>query len=156
MNNPILDNDLLLTAAEKGDLSTMQQLIAAGANINLKNSFDENLIFLACKSGHLETVKFLLAHGADPSQGNSGNQDAMHAACIKGNLAIVQELIKHGANVRQLSSARKLPISWAFRYGHSDIIKYFFENNLIEKEDFQYFRLLGADKDNIKILLVVN
>jgi ankyrin repeat protein len=129
------DADVLLEAAEKGDLNTVENLLATGVDINTKNSFAETPLFLASRHGCLEVVLFLLDHNADVHVLNTGKQSALHAACIGGHAAVVEKLITAGADPMQQTLSRKKPLSFALKYGHLDVIKYFVSHNLLENKD---------------------
>ena len=59
-------NTLLSEAAAGGSVSTIELLLAWGADPNLPGEFGRTPIWRACFLGHAAAVKSLLEHGADP------------------------------------------------------------------------------------------
>jgi ankyrin repeat protein len=57
---------MLYIAAERGDPEILQQLIAAGANVNARSRDRGPALEIAVKEKRLEAVRVLLAAGADP------------------------------------------------------------------------------------------
>ncbi|HUQ90805.1 MAG TPA: ankyrin repeat domain-containing protein [Bryobacteraceae bacterium] len=57
-------NEDLLSAARKGDLSTVQALIQKGADVEAKTAYGQTPLFLASMNGHTPVVAFLLEKGA--------------------------------------------------------------------------------------------
>ena len=58
-------SDNLHSAAEKGNIAKMQQLLAAGANIEEKDGNDRTPLHIAARDGQAEAARLLLGKGAD-------------------------------------------------------------------------------------------
>jgi ankyrin repeat protein len=133
------DVRLLIKALETNDIFAVKNYLFLGFNVNTTNSFHENLLLLACRYGHAELFDFLLAKGANVHQLNSGNQSALHMACIGGSVSIVEKLLELGldpkpAPTKKNHLERAFPFSLAFKYQHFDIVKLFFDKNLVDEE----------------------
>ena len=107
-------NKALLEAVKIGNLTIVQELLKAGANVYAKNPEHEKetLIHLAIKNGDISVVKELLNHGSkdDLLQMDFKGGDAdtpLHYACKYKNLEMVKLLLANGAsrNVEMISSA---------------------------------------------------
>ena len=59
-------NEELLTAARKGDVAAVTQLLEKGAAIETKTAYGQTPLYLAAMSGHDDLVRFLLEKGASP------------------------------------------------------------------------------------------
>jgi len=59
-------DDILLEAAENGDLIEVQTALENGANPNAKDNDGWTPLHWAAQDGHVEIVKILLERGADP------------------------------------------------------------------------------------------
>jgi ankyrin repeat protein len=71
----------LMHAANHGYAKMVQTLIAAGANVNAKDSFGATALMEAALYGHLEVVELLLQAGADTkAQTNAGDKASDYAA----------------------------------------------------------------------------
>ena len=56
-----------MTAADKGERATVEQLLAAGAELNLRTKKGNTALMMAAYGGHSSVVEQLLAAGADPN-----------------------------------------------------------------------------------------
>ena len=91
-------NKALTTAAEKGALKEVQELINKGAYINTQDPWSgATALMMASKKGHLEVVKHLVEKGADINQVSRYEQTALIEASENGYLEIVKFLKKAGA-----------------------------------------------------------
>jgi len=90
-------NYRLRWAAEKGDLSKLQPLIAQGADINSRDSRNRTALLLAVQNRHADIVKALLENGADPSLADLKGNTPLKAALRSGQTEIVETLRQHGA-----------------------------------------------------------
>jgi len=118
-----------LTAAEAGDTREVQDWIARGGSIDLRNKADETALMLAAHRGHLEVVKILLDHGADVNarqqNGSTALTDIVSHACSMASMLmgygmeeqrlvlLVRVLVDAGADVQSALPYvdRKLQIS---------------------------------------------
>ena len=57
-------NELLLAAAESGDIKSVKRLLAAGANINAQDEAGFTVLVTAIAGAHTELVKYLVNQGA--------------------------------------------------------------------------------------------
>lgn len=100
----------LYTAAARGDVQAVKELIDNGANVN--ESFgpaSSNPLSVASSVGHSDIVRLLLDKGAHLEQ-TSGNMGwtALSDAAYHGNVAIVNLLLDKGANAsRAIAGLRK-------------------------------------------------
>jgi ankyrin repeat protein len=83
----------LVFAARNGNISMIQELLTAGANVHTQNDLP---LGLAAKNGHFEAVELLLINGADVH----GDDDyALRHAATNGHDDIVKLLLMNKANV---------------------------------------------------------
>jgi len=82
----------LHSAAEKGDLRAVQQHVAAGTDLNAKNTSGWTALHLAAMNGKMPIVEALLAGGADDSVTGPQGKTALDVAREKGQTAIAQHL----------------------------------------------------------------
>ena len=55
----------LHAAAFKGSVEIASQLVQAGAEINVRNSWEETPLIEAARAGQLQMMHYLVTHGAD-------------------------------------------------------------------------------------------
>jgi ankyrin repeat protein len=88
----------LMYAAAVSSVAMMRQLIAAGADVNAKNSLDATAL-LWC-TNNLEKVKLLTEKGADVNaRSKRGRTPLLIAAAHDGNRTVVELLLKNGADL---------------------------------------------------------
>jgi serine/threonine-protein phosphatase 6 regulatory ankyrin repeat subunit B len=97
-------DEALIQAAAKGDLKTVQERIAAGADVNAAARKNAPAIFSAVDSGKVEVVQALIAAGADVNcialPGGMGLVTSPLCRAIEYNQQeIAQCLIKAGADI---------------------------------------------------------
>ena len=116
---------LLMYAAHKGNLTFVNLLIEAGADVNAQTGTNENdgtaLIF-AAQSQAPECLKSLIAAGADLNkQGRNGNTTLVEAIEANDDQC-VELLIKSGADVNIKKGFKVAALFSAVEKGHSHYI----------------------------------
>ena len=99
----------------------VEQLIAAGADVNAASSQDVRPLTLAILNRSTALVTVLLDAGADP---NRGKETAMMTAAHSGHQEIMALLIAHGGNANASEGLRgQTALMWAAAEGHPDVVK---------------------------------
>src|SRR5215510_9927562 len=93
----IARSDSLYQASSTGDIEQVRQLIAEGAEVNLKYRCDAPL-HAAAAAGQLEVVKLLIDAGADVNAYGCFGMP-LHAAMATGQVEIARLLVSAGADV---------------------------------------------------------
>ena len=89
-------------SARKGDIDSMQMLLAKGADVNLQDNNGITSLMWAAIYGQKKIVKVLLKKGADVNAFNHAGETALTWATLVGNSEIVEILKQYGA--KELSS----------------------------------------------------
>jgi len=92
-------NARLIEAANDGVLSSVENELQAGANVNFKGDYDDTALNKAAENGHKEVVMRLLEAGADINNKGSADKTPLVNAVVGGHPDIVQLLIDRGALV---------------------------------------------------------
>jgi len=91
----LCDEEMLWTAAEDGDLSTVLQCIASGVDLN---AFDESdkytAVLVAAEAGHAKVVESLHAAGALVDCRDAFGRTPLYAASVAGHKHIVSYLLE--------------------------------------------------------------
>ncbi|WP_264330602.1 ankyrin repeat domain-containing protein [Wolbachia endosymbiont (group B) of Erebia ligea] len=91
----VYDNDnLLINAARKGDLSKVEELLREGSNINAKNDGGYTSLHLAARYSHSNVVEKLLDKGADINAENNDGLTPLELAKKYDKLEVVSLLRK--------------------------------------------------------------
>jgi hypothetical protein len=88
---------LLMTAAAKGRVSRVKDLLARGAEVNDKDNAGQTALMRAAAGGHTVIVKLLLNRGAEVNERDHEGQTAWIRAKAKDHLSIVALLEDAGA-----------------------------------------------------------
>ncbi|XP_051998907.1 BRCA1-associated RING domain protein 1 [Xyrauchen texanus] len=100
-------------AAIKGDLEEVRNLLALGADPNLKDNAGWTPLHEACNLGHLAVVEELLQHGALLNTPGYQNDSPLHDAVRNGHLAVVRLLVERGASQSVLNMFGLRPVDYA-------------------------------------------
>jgi ankyrin repeat protein len=92
----------LYEAAESGEISDIESLLNAGANINCVLAADGSPLIGAARKGQLATVRFLLERGADPNMPVPGDGNPLIMAAREGHAAVVALLLGRGARIDEV------------------------------------------------------
>ena len=88
-------------ASEEGNIETIKQHLAAGTDVNAKESFFQSTpLHRACLFGRKEVVKMLLANGADVNAKDEDMMTALSYATTGEDKEIVELLLDKGANLK--------------------------------------------------------
>jgi ankyrin repeat protein len=86
-------------AASRGDVATLERLLAAGTDINARDAHGQTALMLAALEGHERTVAFLADRGASLDQTAEYHLTALMLAVIRGHRWVAQSLVNAGADV---------------------------------------------------------
>jgi ankyrin repeat protein len=90
----------LMIAARTGKAAAVKRLVAAGADINAKESVrGQTALMWAAAEDNLEATSMLLEAGASANVRTPAGFTALHFAVRAGNIPVVKELVAHGAKV---------------------------------------------------------
>jgi hypothetical protein len=90
--------EALRKAASAGDLAKVQELLAAGVDVNAANGYGGTALAFACDRGHAAVVDLLLARGADANVADTYyHATPLVWAVDKGHAEIVRSLLAKGA-----------------------------------------------------------
>jgi ankyrin repeat protein len=109
----LVEDQPLWQAARRGNRSTVQALLDAGADIHASEDF---ALALAAKYGHVGTVRLLLVRGANF---HARDDWALRIAASEGQLETVKELLNAGADVH---ASNDEALRWARESGHGDVV----------------------------------
>ena len=114
----------LIYAVEHGNIERVNELIAAGANVNYENRYDVTPLLQAVRSEYKEIVELLIAAGADVNHATDTHDiTPLFEAAGSNYKDIAEVLIAAGANVNDVSSDGLTPLSEAAGNGHKDIVE---------------------------------
>jgi hypothetical protein len=77
-------------AAFAGNAPLVEQLLAAGADVNARSTNGSSVVMMAAREGHATVAQQLMAAGANPALKNDWNDDAVSWAMRQGNYDIAK------------------------------------------------------------------
>ncbi|XP_078036050.1 transient receptor potential channel pyrexia [Augochlora pura] len=114
-------------AAATGDISSVNCLIKAGADVNAGLS-GKSPLYYAVSSNAGDCVEALLEAGAIPNNPQVYTETPLHVAAGLGSVTCTTLLLKYGADVRvQFSSTRSTPLHLAAEEGSAECTKLLLE-----------------------------
>jgi|GEM_PF-3216429 len=120
---PILE-EALIKAVEKGDVQSMNALLASGVSVNASVDGDGSPLIAAARKGRVDMVRNLLARGAKIDMAVSGDGNPLIAAAAAGNLETVKYLLDRGANIEAIVPGDENALMEASYHGHEDVVRY--------------------------------
>ena len=124
-------NAKLLIASEKGDLTTILDLLNKRkykdliADINVSGLYGFKPLHFAVTNNHLEVIMHLLKMEANINSTSLSLQTPLHIACSKGNIESIVLLIQGKANLNAKDKDGNTPIHFLSKNGWLDALKIF-------------------------------
>lgn len=116
----------LMYAAAVGSAGMMQQLLAAGADVNAKDKFESTAIMWC--SNDLRKVRLLIDKGADVNaHSKQGRTPLQIAAMHDGNVEVIRLLLKKGVDVKAPDSGGSAALIAAAAANDTGIVKLLLE-----------------------------
>ncbi|XP_036410309.1 ankyrin repeat domain-containing protein 12-like isoform X2 [Megalops cyprinoides] len=100
-------------AAIRGDAEQVKELIAAGADVNVKDFAGWTPLHEACNLGYYDVAKVLIAAGAEVNTQGLDDDTPLHDASSSGHKDIVKLLLQHGGNAFQANKRGERPVDVA-------------------------------------------
>ena len=97
----------LMTAAENNDVPAAKSLIYSGADVNVKDWWQNTALLKAVQIGSQELVELLLTHTANPNVINRFGGNALHYSVVANHCDIMRVLIEAGCVINSCGSQAK-------------------------------------------------
>ncbi len=144
-------------------LDMLKLLIAAGADVNIRDKFDETPLSECCSDFAPECVKLLIAHGANVNSRDAEGSTPIVSAIIGRQPEILRILIESGAAVNVVSlcpreSAYAMAKNKAWYHGDEELhqcVKVLEEAGALDNLILDITNLPGLSRENHAFLLAV-
>lgn len=122
------ENELVVYAAEVGDLPVAKSLLQAGVDKDCAYAVyvdgqQMTALSVAARRGHTEMVRLLLHAGADKNLRDVGGRTALAYAARVGHTEIVRLLVDAGADMDLQDMRSMTPLIHAASEGHAEIVR---------------------------------
>jgi ankyrin repeat protein len=123
-------NQRLFQAAFDGNLDDARAALAAGADPNVRDGWQQTPLHYAADLGHTDVGRLLIEKGAEkPDAVDKWQRTPLHYAARTGQIDVARLLIEKGADPNARDQYQQTPLHLAVVGGHSDLARL-----LIEKE----------------------
>jgi ankyrin repeat protein len=120
-------DDSLISAASRGDIKTVRQLIAQRADVNAVDADKTTALHQAVWAGELAVVDALLSVGAKPLAANAFGITPVYIAAEQGNAPIVRRLLDAGADANTTDATGDTLLMAAVRSRSFDAVRLLLE-----------------------------
>ncbi|WP_288500769.1 ankyrin repeat domain-containing protein [uncultured Erwinia sp.] len=112
-----------LSAAQAGELATLQQCLAAGVDLNSVNRQGTSAITLAAQHQHYACVEWLIEAGADINQQDNTCLNPFLLSCLGGDLTLLRLLLPATPDLTRLTRFGGVGLTPACEKGHVEIVR---------------------------------
>jgi len=111
------------TAAIKGDIDSVVEILENGMDINSKDEDGFSVLHYAISEDRLNVAKYLISNGADVNSLNDNQNSPLHLAAYEGNIKSAALLIKNRARLDLLNEKNETPLLLATEEEFIDMVK---------------------------------
>jgi ankyrin repeat protein len=114
---------LLQKVLREGDMAFAEELIARGADVNVRGEGGNTLLHSVVRKGDKKLTELLLGAGADVNAKNPGGTRPLHYAVSEGHKEIATLLLEKGADVNARDNDGDTALHAAALRGRTDLVE---------------------------------
>ena len=114
-------DELLTTAAFRGELERVREMLDHGAVCDARSERLTTALHWASSMGHLEVCALLIERGADTNARNATGETPLHVAAKEGDGETVDFLLDKGADPRLCNSAGRTALDLALEFADDEV-----------------------------------
>ncbi len=119
-------NDVLVQAADEGNLTAVKDALSAGADVNCTDMGGWTACMFAAR--HAEVVRILIEHSANVNQADRHGDTALILAALWGHTEIARMLIEAGADINHTNNNGDTALWLAADYGKTETVRLLIEH----------------------------
>ena len=112
----------LMIAAQLGDVTLVQAILDAGADLEARDTSGATSLALAASNGQVDAATVLLRAGADPDAPTFTGWRPLHAAALNGHPEVVAVLLDAGAGIAAGDDRDMTALIAAAQVGHDQTV----------------------------------
>ena len=148
-------------ACDYGEISSIDRLLKAGANVNHPaENGGPSALWAAAFSGHTNIVQYLLEYGAEVNWQIEDRGTPLYTAASTNSMEVVRILLQHDADVNLKGGLHIRPLNIAAYSGYTETVQLLLEHGVEVNpdDDYRYGSALGAaarigNADIVRLLL---
>ena len=113
----------LLEAAAAGEGAAVSRLLAAGADVEVRDANRRTALLVATGANRIEAAKRLIAAGADVNAKDNREDSPYLLAAASGHLEILRMTLARGADLKSVNRYGGTGLIPAAHYGHVDTVR---------------------------------
>ncbi len=139
----------LITAAKKGDVQRLDELLASGVEADATAENGDRALNVAAGKGHVEVVRKLLKAGADPNKRDENGFTVLFlVAGGRGSPEIVRVLLDHGADPNIAGTGGAAPLHRTAIHGNLEVAKLLIEAGADPSQEVTHPELAAIEGKN--------
>jgi ankyrin repeat protein len=112
----------LLKSTAANDISSVQQLLKQGADVNISNRYAISPLYVAALNGNTEIAQLLIEAGANTAHKIAGNETILMRAARTGHADLVKILIDKKVDIHLTDTRKQNALMWAAADGHIEVV----------------------------------
>jgi len=121
--NATTNPDEFINAVRAQDIETVETLIQAGVDPNIRAVSSSPALVYAANDGDVRIVEMLIKAGADPDTKGPNNGNLLHWAAQRGNTDLTKALLEREAFINAKNRSGYTPLYYAALYGKLETAK---------------------------------
>ena len=117
------DDQALIAAAGKGDLATVERLIAAGANVKARDTHGRTALLAATHANQVAVARALIAAGADVNAKDDIEDSPYLYAGAEGRIEILSMTLAASADLKSTNRYGGTALIPAAHHGHPEAVR---------------------------------
>ena len=132
----VLEDGIILEAAEQGQADVTEYLVREGAGLDTRDGRGRTALMVASAGGHSGLLEVLLREGAGLEDTDQEGLTPLTHAVISGHTDIAHWLLARGGNVNSVDCFGRSPLDVAIYQGSAEMVEMLLENGAnMEKLD---------------------